>query len=159
MFFSYTVSVVLLSLSMYGLWCALQDIWKWWLERPLTAMPSHSFLVVVKNLDAEREELLRSLIKIIDEKGMDWDVVVVVTGADDLPLGFVERLLGDGDRIQVMLSFGSQQAMQEAIFLCRGKVVHILDLCNRISGEEFMVVLCSLLGVESHEGIGRLMMK
>jgi len=159
LFFSYSISVILLSLSMYGIWCALQDIWKWWLTLPLGAMPTGSFLVLVSNLDGETEELLRFLGKEIEEKGMDWDLVVVVTSSNELPLGFVERLLGDGDRVQVMLSSTSRQVIDEAIGLCQGKVVHILDLCHRISREEFMVTVCALLGQERHEVAVRRMLE
>lgn len=144
---------------MYGIWCALQDIWKWWLTLPLGAMPTGSFLVLVSNLDGETEELLRFLGKEIEEKGMDWDLVVVVTSSNELPLGFVERLLGDGDRVQVMLSSTSRQVIDEAIGLCQGKVVHILDLCHRISREEFMVTVCALLGQERHEVAVRRMLE
>lgn len=159
MFFSYSISVILLSLSMYGIWCALHDIWKWWLALPLGAMPTGSFLVVVRNLDGETEELLRFLGKEIEEKGMDWDLVVVVTGLNELPFGFVERLLGDGDRVQVMLSPTGHQVIDEAIGLCQGKVVHILDLCHRISHEEFMAAVCALLGQERQEVAVRRMLE
>lgn len=159
MFFSYTVSVILLSLSMYGIWCFFQDLWKWWLERPLESMPTCSFLVVIRTLDGQTEELLRFFADEMERKNIDWDIVVVVASYNDLPVTFLEGLLSDTDKIQVMINPNGHQAVSEALGLCRGKVVHILDLCNRLSIDEFMVTVCALLRQESHEVVVRRMME
>ncbi|MBP2628696.1 MAG: hypothetical protein H6Q68_3407 [Firmicutes bacterium] len=151
MFFTYTMSVILLSLSMYGVWCFLQDIWKWWLEPRLVSVPSCSFLVIVKNLDGEVEDLFRFLARKIQNAEIESDIVVVDVSSDDFTALILDRLASDIDIIQVVARPAGQRAISEAIALCRGTVVHVLDLSNRMSTEDFMVTVCALLRQDSHE--------
>jgi len=145
LFFSYTLSVVLLSLSIYGACCFLHDVWKWWLEPRLVPRPSCSFLVVVKNLDGDIEDLLRYLASAIEYAEVDWDIVVVDISSNDFTPAILERLVSENEIIKVVVLPAGQRAIGEAIPLCRGKVVHVLDLSNRMSTEEFMVSVCGLL--------------
>lgn len=151
MFFSYTMSVILLSLSMYGIWCFLHDSWKWWLEPRLSPMPSCSFLVVVKNLDGEVEDLFRFLARKIENAESESDIVVVDVSSSDFTAAILERLASDIDIIQVVSRPAGQRAISDAMALCRGTVVHVLDLSNRMSTEDFMVTVCALLRQDSHE--------
>lgn len=145
MFFSYTMSVVLLSLSMYGVWCFFHDLWKWWLEPHLVKLPSFSFLVVVNNLDGEIEDLLRFLARKIENAEIDSDIVVVDVSSNDFTSAIIERLASGSEIMQVVVRPAGQRAISEAVSLCRGKVVHVLDLTNRLSTEDFMVTVCAVL--------------
>ena len=159
MFFSYTLSVILLSFSIYGAWCFLHDLWKWWLEPHLVPRPSCSFLVVVKNLDEDIEDLIGYLARAIEYAEVDWDIVVVDISSNDFTLGILERLVRNSEIIKVVVSPAGQRAIGEAVPLCRGKVVHVLDLSNRMSTEDFMMVVCSLLRPDRDEVMVRRMLK
>lgn len=155
MFFSYTMSVILLSLAMYGIWCFLHDSWKWWLEPHVVPMPSCSFLIVVRNLDGEVEDLFRYLAGKIESSEMDSDIVVVDVSSNDFTATILERLAYDIDSITVTKISNGQRAIGDSIALCRGKVVHVLDLSNRMTTEEFMVTVSALLQRDLHETVVR----
>lgn len=155
MFFSYTLSVLLLSFSIYGAWCFIHDLWKWWLEPKLVPRPSGSFLVVVRNLDGDIEDLLRYLARAIAYAEVDWDIVVVDVSSNDFTPVILERLATDNECIQVMVLAAGQRALGEAIPLCRGQVVHVLDLSNRLTTEDFMMAVCGLLRQDSGAGLIR----
>lgn len=159
MFFSYTLSVLLLSFSIYGAWCFAHDLWKWWLAPRLVPRPSGSFLVVVRNLDGDIEDLLRYLARAIEYAEVDWDIVVVDVSSSDFTPVILERLATDSDMIQVMVLSAGQRAIGEAIPLCRGKVVHVLDLSNRLNTEDFMVTVCGLLGQDGSVDMVRRVLK
>ena len=146
MFFSYSVSVILLSLSMYGIWCFLHDAWKWWLEPRIMPAPSCSFLVALRNLDGDVEDLFRYLLRKIENSDIECDVVVLDVSSDDFTAAILERLANESEIFSVVPVPAGQRAHGEAIPLCRGKVVHILDLSHRMNAEEFMVTICALLG-------------
>lgn len=150
MFFSYTMSVIMLSLAMYGLWCFLHDSWKWWIEPRLVPVPSCSFLVAVRNLDGDVEDLFRYLVWKVENSDIECDIVVLDVSSDDFTAAILERLASESDIMSVVVVPIGQRALGEAIPLCRGKVVHILDLSHRMNIEEFMVTVCALLG-DRHE--------
>jgi len=149
------MSVILLSLAMYGIWCFLHDSWKWWLEPRLVSVPSCSFLVVVKNLDGEVEDLFRFLARKIENAEIDSDIVVVDVSSNDFTAAILERLASDFEFMQVVARPAGQRTISDAIALCRGTVVHVLDLSNRMSTEEFMVTVCALLRQDSHDVLVR----
>jgi ribosomal silencing factor RsfS len=149
------MSVILLSFAMYGAWCFFHDSWKWWLEPRLMPMPNCSFLVVVKNLDGEIEDLLRFLVRKIENSENDDDIVVVDVSSNDFTAGILERLASDIEIITVVVRPAGQRVISEAIALCRGKVVHVLDLSNRMNAEDFMVTVCALLRQDGHDVLVR----
>ncbi|SDF79230.1 hypothetical protein [Sporolituus thermophilus] len=145
MFFSYTASVVLLSLALYGLWCFLKDLWDWYLAPKVFRPPSVTFLVLVKNAEQEIEDLLRYLIRELESADTDVDAVVVDCGSTDLTLPIVERLAAATETVTVLPLPASARPVAEALPLCRGKVVHVLDLTSRLRGQDFLVSVCALL--------------
>lgn len=151
MFFSYTVSVVLMSLALYGAWCVLKDIWEWYLEPKLLKMPSATFLILVRDQEQVIEDLIRYLIREIELNDQDCDAVVVDCGSTDLTPAILERLAEESTVIKVArLTEGSRPA-GETLPLCSGGVIHILDLVNRLSSSEFMVTVCALLKQDGRE--------
>lgn len=159
MFFSYTMSVILLSLAMYGMWCFLHDSWKWWLEPRLVPTPSCSFLIVVKNLDEEIEELLRFLAKKIENSDINGDIVVVDVSSDDFTTAILEKLAHDIEIITVVVRTAGQRVVSDGMSLCRGQVVHVLDLSNRLNAEDFMITVCALLRQDGHDVLVRRLSK
>jgi NAD(P)-dependent dehydrogenase (short-subunit alcohol dehydrogenase family) len=150
LFFSYTASVILLSLAMYGIWYCIRDLWKWWLEPRLLSVPSCSFLIVVRNLDYKVEDMLRYLAHEIEEAEIDCDIVVVDVSSDDLTAAILERLAENISMLRVVVFSAGMRPASEAIALCRGAVVHVMDLANRMSVDDFMVAVCGLLRQDYH---------
>lgn len=151
MFFSYTASVILLSLAMYGIWYFIHDLWKWWLEPRLISIPSCSFLIVVRNLDYKVEDLLRYVAQEIEDADMECDIVVVDVSSDDFTATILERLANEFLMMRVVALAAGIKPIGEAIALCRGAVVHVMDLTNRMSADDFMVAVCGLLRQDYHE--------
>lgn len=151
MFFSYTASVILLSLAMYGMWYCIRDLWKWWLAPRLLSVPSCSFLIVVRNLDYRVEDLLRYLAHEIEGAEFECDIVVVDVSSDDLTAVILDRLADDIPHLSVVAFSAGMRPASDAIALCRGNVVHVMDLANRMNVDEFMVAVCGLLRQDYHD--------
>lgn len=129
----------------------MHDSWKWWLEPRLMPVPSCSFLVVVKNLDEEVEDLFRFLARKIEHSEINSDIVVVDVSSNHFTAQILEKLANDIEIIEVLVRPAGPKAISEAMALCRGQVVHVLDLSNRMSSEEFMVTVCALLRQDSRD--------
>jgi len=106
---------------------------------------------VVKDLDEEVEGQFRFLALEIESAEIDSDIVVVDVSSDYFTAAILERLVSQFDMIKVVVRPAGQQAIIEAIALCRGTVVHMLDLSNRMSPADFMVAVCALLRQDRHE--------
>jgi hypothetical protein len=130
---------------MYGMWYCIRDLWKWWLEPRLLSVPSCSFLIVVRNLDYKVEDLLRYLAHEIERAEYECDIVVVDVSSDDLTAVILERLVEEVPFLTVVAFSAGMRPVSDAIALCRGSVVHVMDLANRMNADEFMVAVCGLL--------------
>jgi len=130
---------------MYGIWCFLHDAWQWWLEPHWLGRPSCSFLIVVRKLDGEMEDLFRYLARQIEYAEFDADIVVVDVSADDVAAVMLERLASEMEIITVFFTAAGSRAIGDAMALCRGKIVHVFDLSHRMSMDDFMGAVCSLL--------------
>jgi len=151
LFFSYTMSVILLSLSMYGIWCFIHDTWQWWLGPHFVRMPSCSFLIVIRNLDEQIEDVFRYVAREIENTELECDIVAVDVSSNDFTAAILERVASNMESMKVMTVTGSQRPIHDAMALCRGKVVHVLDLSNRMSAEECIIAICALLRQERQE--------
>lgn len=150
MYFSYIFSVIILSLAIYGAWLLVKDIWTLFLQPEIVEMPSASFLIVVKNAEHEIEDLIRRLMREIERAGTDCDVVVVDNHSYDLTPAILRRLeeeLG----LTVLTAPASLRPAADALPLCRGAVVHVLELGTRLSSEECMMAVCTLLRQDGRE--------
>lgn len=151
MFFSYTASVIMLSLAMYGIWCFLKDIWDWLLNPALTSVPNVSFLVVVRNMEHEIEDTIRYVMREVEGSGITCDVVVADCSSNDLTRSILDRLAAEYAIIKVVGITDNTRLVVEALPLCRGAVVHLLDLSTRLTCKEFMVAICALLRLDGRE--------
>ncbi|SMC39655.1 hypothetical protein [Sporomusa malonica] len=145
MFLSYSVSIVIVSLALYGLWYVIKDVWNWFITLELVQLPDASFIVLVRNMEYEIEDLIRYLINEMEDGGHEYDAVVVDCGSDDLTPTILKRLAGEMPALTVVLSSRTMRPVAEALPLCRGSVVHVLDLTSRLKSEEFVAVVASLL--------------
>lgn len=151
MFLSYSVSVILVSLALYGLWQFIKDVWNWSIALKYMQLPTASFVILVHNLEYEVEELLRYLVSEIAENGQDCDVVVVDCGSDDLTPAILRRLAGEMSVLTVVRAGRSVRPVAEVLPMCRGGVVHVLDLTGRLKSRQFMAVVSCLLRQNQQE--------
>lgn len=151
MFFSYTLSVVLLSLAIYGAWCVLRDIWQWYVEPQLMRPPGSTFLIFVRNQEEEIEDLLRYLMQEMDLSDVECDAVIVDCGSHDLTPSIIQRLVCDNPSLHAVMLSDTIRPVGELLPLCRGSVIHILDMTTRVSSQEFMVITCGLLRQDGRE--------
>ncbi|VBB09419.1 nucleotide-diphospho-sugar transferases [Lucifera butyrica] len=145
MFFSYAVSIVLLSLAMYGLWCLGREFWQWSVSPRSSSGWSISFLLVIHNLENHIESILRTLMADIEYRDITADIVIVDRGSTDLTPLLLDRLAGEFPQITVYYLPEAAKPVADALPLCRGSVVHVFDLVNRLKSEEFTAAANSLL--------------
>jgi len=140
---SYTASVILVALALLGLWQLIQDLTAWLLRGELGQRPPASLLIIVRNREQEIEGLLRYLLHEITPESFS-DIVVVDAGSADLTAPILDRLARDYPVLQVVQAAPDSRPVAEAMPLCRGAVVHVLDLTNRLSFRQFIRVVNSL---------------
>ena len=145
MSFSYTASVILLSLAIYGGWCLLRDMWQWYLEPRLIRPLGSTFLIFVHNQEEEIEELVRYFLQEMEMSEVECDAVVIDCASTDLTSAILERLATDHSLLHVVTLQDSSRPVGELLPLCRGSVIHILDMSNRLNSSEFLVTACALL--------------
>lgn len=143
MVLSYTAAVVLLFLAIVGLWDILQDLSDWLLRPKLMVRPSTSLLIIVRDREQEIEGLVRFLLGEITQESFR-DVIVVDVGSVDLTAAILDRLADHYPILQVLHISREERPVAAAMPLCRGSVVHVLDLNTRLSAREFMVMVSSL---------------
>lgn len=145
MLLSYSASIVIVSLALYGLWYVIKDVWEWFTALELVRPPDASFIILIRNMEYEVEDLMRYLVSELEDGGHEYDTVVVDCGSDDLTPVILQRLAGEMPALTVVCSLKAVRPVAEVLPLCRGSVVHVLDLTNRLKTRQFMTVVSSLL--------------
>lgn len=149
---SYPVSVVLVSLALYGLWYVGKDLWNWFTALQGMCLPAVSFVIFVHNLEYEVEDLLRYLVHEISDGSHEHDVIVVDCGSDDLTPAILRRLSAELPVLTVVRSECASRPLPEVLPICRGAVVHVLDLAGRLDSRQFKAVVTALLG-KNQQGV------
>jgi glycosyltransferase involved in cell wall biosynthesis len=136
----------LLALSIYGLFCVLQDTWEWLRQFYQRAIPEITVLLVVKNREHDIEYIIRFLAEKITAcaDSEKYDIVVVDRGSDDLTAPILERLSEEFEFI-TYVSMPNSIHFLAGLPLCRGKAVYVLDLNNRLSVAELYTAAEMLL--------------
>lgn len=146
MYFSYITSVIMVSLAIYGGWLLIKDMWEMFIEPRFAQMPSASFLIVTKDCENEIEDMIRYLMSQIEMSDSDSDVVVVDYSSQDITPLILARLADEYcDGLTVLNASPNCRPVAEGMPHCRGGVVHVLDIGNRLNYEEFMLAVCWLL--------------
>ncbi|MBP2636903.1 MAG: hypothetical protein H6Q72_2810 [Firmicutes bacterium] len=155
MFLSYTASVILVSLALYGLWYVIKDMWAWCTGLAYMQLPDASFVILVHNMEYELEELLRFLAAEMATGSYECDVIVVDCGSDDLTPAILRRLASEMPGLTVVSAGRAMRPVAEVLPICRGAVVHVLDLTGRLKTRQFMAVVSSLLRQTQAEPVFR----
>ena len=145
MFFSYTLSVILLSLAIFGVWCLARDIWQWWLEPKLNRLPDCTFMILTRNQEDEIEELLRFFLQELEISDTECDTVVIDCGSTDMTPLILARLADANPLLTTVALSETSRPVGDLLPLCRGGLIHILDMTGRLSGREFLAAACALL--------------
>lgn len=145
MFFSYTVSVILLSLAMIGLYRLVLDWWEWYVAPKLIKTTSSTFLLIIKNQEHNVEHILRCLLTEMLKKDAACELIVVDWGSTDLTPMILSRLVEENAELTVFYAAEYMRPAAEALPLCRGEVVHVFDLVGRLRAEEFLDIAVGLL--------------
>ncbi|MCE5285453.1 MAG: hypothetical protein LLG02_06370 [Pelosinus sp.] len=148
MLFSYTMSVCLLALGIYGFICVIHDTWEWLQQFYRQQIPEITVLLIVKNREQDIEYIIRYLtdkMAACSEKEK-YDIVVADRSSSDLTVPILERLTEEFEFLTVCDMPGSIQALAGGLPLCWGKAVYVLDLTNRLTTAEFYTAVEKLLG-------------
>lgn len=137
MLFPYWLTVLVVSLALYGLWHFARDLFSLWpcfgRVRPLSA----SLLVIVRNAETTIECHLRHLLSETVQETAWQEIVVVDHGSDDLTAPILDRLAAGCPRLKVVHLPPAARPVGEAMSFCRGDVVEILDMVNRLQSADW----------------------
>lgn len=137
MLFPYWLTVIIVSLALYGLWHFGRDLCALWTGsgpgRPLSA----SLLVIVRNAEDTVECHLRRL---LGETLLDspWrEIVVVDHGSDDLTPAILDRLAAVSAVLKIVHLPPDARPVGEAMPFCCGDIVEVVDLVNRLGNADW----------------------
>jgi hypothetical protein len=139
------MSVILVSLAMFGVWCFIKDLWSWLLRPQLLPVPSVTFLLLVQNMEQEVEGVVRYLMREMADTDVECDAVVVDCNSDDLTAVILTRLVYELPGLQVCRMPEGARSVGTALPLCRGSVIHVMDMVHRLNSDEFMITVCNIL--------------
>ena len=145
MFLPYWLSVVLLSLALYGLWHFCRDLGGLWgaplPDRPLTT----SLLVIVRNAEAVVEGRVRDLLHQTAFSSPWQEVVIVDHGSCDLTPAILTRLAAVFPILKVVCLPVGVMPVGEAMAFCQGDIIHILDMEKRIPPDRWAAAVRMLI--------------
>lgn len=146
MFFPYWLSVVILSLALYGLWQFLRDLGGAWRVSRRNRSLSESLLIVFHNAEDMVEGHMRFLFRQIEAAASVQEVVVVDHGSDDLTPAILSRLIAGDPRMKLVHLPASARAVAEGMAFCQGDIVHVLDMESRVDGRDWDEIISRLCG-------------
>jgi len=150
---NYEMSIILISFAIFGVWCFSKDLWSWFIAPYLGLVPRISFLIVVKNIEHDIEEMLRHLVLEIELADLECEVVILDCNSSDLTYPIIERLSKEFDQITAVRSTKITIAVEDAMPCCTGTVVHIIDTVNRVEVSQFIAVICWLIEQASEKTV------
>lgn len=145
MFLSYSASVILLSLAIFGLWYFMLEIWQWYIKPRVMHLPSASFLFIVRNLEQEIEQLMRAVLRDMETASITCEAVVVESGSDDLTPRILVYLAGESPLLKVVHLPREERPIIKALPACEGAAVYVFDLVHRMDVHECQAAVHEIL--------------
>lgn len=136
MFFSYTASVVLVSLALYGLWALVGEFWRMLDATPGDHARPISLIVVVRDQEQRIEGIVRYLVREIEDNRSWCDVVILDHASEDLTPAILDRLAQRYPILKVVHLSREVRPVQEGLAFCDGDLIEVLDFVNRLSAAE-----------------------
>jgi hypothetical protein len=146
LFFTYGASVLLISAAIYGIFRLGQDLWTYYCRGGFSRQPAVSFLILIKDMEADVEFFMRELIERLEQVEFPVDAVVVDCGSEDLTYDIAVRIADLSPAVEVVSMPDRVRPVNETMPLCRGTVIHVLDSLNRLAARELIAVVDGLLG-------------
>ncbi|MDF2565906.1 MAG: hypothetical protein K0Q53_2310 [Massilibacillus sp.] len=151
MVLTYGMSILLISFAIFGLWCFSKELWSWLIAPYIGTVPSISFIIVVKNIEQDIEEMLRHLVLEMEMADIDCDVVILDCDSCDLTYPIIERLSKEFEQFTAVHSQKPTIAVEDALPYCIGTIVHVIDTVNRIDVNQFISIICWLMKQSSEK--------
>jgi 16S rRNA U1498 N3-methylase RsmE len=150
LFFSYTVSVALLALAIYGLWNVGRDCLEWLAQSRRSGLPSISIVLYVRDAEYVIEDLLYCIFHELDKDANYIDLLLVDGGSQDLTLAIMERMTAEREEVRLIALAESYRYVHDVLPLCRGGSIHLFDLANRLTPGECLSSVHYLLATHRH---------
>ncbi len=150
MFFSYTASVVLLALAIYGLWNVGKDCLEWLAQSRRSALPSISIVLYVRDAEYVIEDLLYCIFHELDKDTESIDLLLVDGGSRDLTVAIMERMTAEREEVRLIALAESYRSVHDVLPLCRGGSIHLFDMANRMTPGECLSTVHLLLATQRH---------
>lgn len=138
MFWPYWLSVLVVALAIYGLW----HLWSQLLA--CVVLPggpralSVSLLIVVRNLETTVEGNIRYLLQQAELEERWQEIVVVDNGSEDLTPAILVRLAQRHPLLTAVFLPPAPRPLAEGLAHCRGEIIEILDLVNRLPARDLV---------------------
>ncbi|MDT8903886.1 glycosyltransferase [Anaeroselena agilis] len=145
MLFPYWLTVVTVSLALYGLWHVFRDLLGLWAGgRPGRAL-SASLLVVVRNAEDSIEDNLRRLLYETALEPAWQEIIVVDHGSHDLTPAILDRLAAAYPLLKIVHLPPGARPVADAIPFCQGEVLEIIDLESRLGSADWDAAVSRLM--------------
>lgn len=138
-------AIVLTALAVYGLWHVFADMWGAFFAGRAAGRHFSTVLVVVRNLEQQIEAVVRELVREIDTADEYYEVLVIDWASQDLTPVILTRLAEELPAVRVAEAGPEVRPLLAAAPLCTGNVIHVFDLVNRLTCEEFLAGLRRLI--------------
>jgi Glycosyltransferases involved in cell wall biogenesis len=135
--FPHWITVLIVSLALYGLWHFCRDLWGLWPGHTPARQLNISLLIVVRNAAATIENHLRHLLHETAFNPVWREIVVVDHGSDDLTPAILDRLAASSLLLKVVHLSPLARPVGEAMPFCEGDVVEVLDMVNRLESADW----------------------
>jgi hypothetical protein len=150
LFFSYTASVVLLALAIYGMWNVGKDCLEWLAQSRCSSLPSISIVLYVRDAEYVIEDLLYCIFHELDKDANYIDLLLVDGGSQDLTFAIMERMTAEREEVRLIALAESYRSVHDVLPLCRGGSIHLFDLANRLTPGECLSSVHFLLATHRH---------
>jgi len=151
LFFSYTVSVVLLALAIYGVWNVGKDCLEWLTQSRRSVLSSMSIVLYVRDAEQVIEDLLDCVLHDIEKEAPFIDLLLVDGGSQDLTLAIMERMTAEREEVRLIAFAESYRSVHDVLPLCRGASIHLFDVANRLTPGECVAAIHCLLLTQRHD--------
>ncbi len=132
MLIPYWLTVIIVTLALYGLWHFGRDLYSLTLGRRPAGPAGASLLILVRDAEITIEYQLRRLLY---ETALEeaWEEIVVVDhGSSDLTPAILDRLATVNPLLKILHLPAAARPLGEALSFCRGDIVVILDTVARL---------------------------
>ncbi len=146
MHFPYWLTVIIVSLALYGLWHFGRDLLSLAFGRRPASVAGASLLILVRDTEATIEYHLRRLLYDTALEASWEEIVVVDHGSGDLTPAILDRLAAASPLLRIVHLPPEARPVGDAMSFCRGDIVVILDTVTRLKSTDLAAAARMLAG-------------